>query len=241
MKARILRIGLPLALLVSGLTLQGQAQDPDIKQKFTQAQQNNTAALHQFTWKSRTELKLKGESKKVKLDQVRYDAQGQQQKTSLDDSSQQAAAQQQQGGGGRRGGRLKQKIVEKKKEEFAELMQDLVKLVTSYAHIPPEQMQAFVKGAQFSMGQGPYEGTLLIVGQNALQPGDSMKIWIHKQTLMMRRVEIETALEKKPVHLVADYKEIPQGPTYQSHVTLEYPEKQLQVLIDNYEHQPMGQ
>jgi hypothetical protein len=58
---------------------------------------------------------------------------------------------------------------------------------------------------------------------------------------MMRHVEIQTALDKKPVSVIADYASLPQGPTYQSHATLEYPEKELQVLIDNYEYQPAGQ
>jgi hypothetical protein len=115
MKTHRLQIGLALWVLMSILALLGHAQDPGMKEKFAQAQKQNTAALRQLTWKSRTTLNLKGETKKVKLDQVFYDAQGQQQKQSLDDPSQQADAQQQ-GGGGRRSGRLKQKMIEKKRK-----------------------------------------------------------------------------------------------------------------------------
>ena len=45
------------------------AQD---KEKFAQAQQENKEALKQYTWKSRTEVEMKGESKNVTLEQVRY-------------------------------------------------------------------------------------------------------------------------------------------------------------------------
>ncbi len=38
------------------------------KEQFAQAQKDNSAALKQYTWKSRTELKMKGESKNVKLE-----------------------------------------------------------------------------------------------------------------------------------------------------------------------------
>ena len=115
------------------------------KERFAQAQKENSAALKQYTWKSRTEIKMKGESKSVKLEQVRYDLDGKQQKTPIGEPQQQQA--QQGGRGGRRGGRLKAKIVENKKKEFAELMQNLGKLVASYAHLPPDKMQAFAQNA----------------------------------------------------------------------------------------------
>ena len=94
-----------------------QSQEPDMKQKFAQAQKANTAALHQYTWQSRTEVKLKGETKKVKVEQVVFDASGQQQKTLLEESPK--------GGAPPSGGRLKQKIIAKKKKEFGELAQNL--------------------------------------------------------------------------------------------------------------------
>ena len=42
------------------LSVGAMAQD---KEKFAQAQQQNKEALKQYTWKSRTELKMKGESR----------------------------------------------------------------------------------------------------------------------------------------------------------------------------------
>ena len=53
------------------------------KEQFAQAQKDNSTALKQYTWKSRTELKLKGESTNVKLEQVRYDIDGKLQKTDI--------------------------------------------------------------------------------------------------------------------------------------------------------------
>ena len=50
---------------------------------FAESQKANAQALRQYTWKSRTELKLKGESKSVKLEQVRYDLNGKLQKTPI--------------------------------------------------------------------------------------------------------------------------------------------------------------
>ncbi len=232
MKSPNLVIHLAVVLLGAGLGL--GAQQPDMKQKFAQAQKSNAAALRQYAWKSRTEIQLKGETKKVKLEQVQYDASGKQQKTLLEESPQPG---EQQGGGGR----LKKKVVAKKKEEFAETMQSLVQLATSYANIPPEQMQVFIKGAQFGMGQGDIEGTIQVAGKDAVQAGDAMRLWIDKQTLMTRRMEIDTALEKSPVHLVADYQSLPNGPTYQAKASLEYPKDKIKVLIENTNYQRLTQ
>ena len=54
---------------------------PLAQAQFAESQKANAQALRQYTWKSRTEIKLKGESKNVKLEQVRYDATGALQKT----------------------------------------------------------------------------------------------------------------------------------------------------------------
>jgi hypothetical protein len=178
----IKRLLILLTIFVWSLIAVAQPEAPDTKQKFAIAQKENAAAMRHFTWKSRTELKLKGESKKVKVEQVRYGSDGQLQKITLEESSPPPAEQK----GGRRGGRIKNKVIENKKEEFADLMQQLVVVAQSYSHIPPAQMQAFLKNAQFSMGNDRYEGTIQITGTGALNPADSMNIWI-EQTMMMRR------------------------------------------------------
>ena len=72
-----LRAAVVLIALGSALVL---AQEPP---SFAASQKANAQALRKYTWKSRTELKLKGESKNVKLEQVRYDMDGKLQKTPL--------------------------------------------------------------------------------------------------------------------------------------------------------------
>jgi hypothetical protein len=224
-----------LALFAWPFFAMAQTEAPDTKQKFAEAQKQNAAAMQHFTWKSRTELKLKGESKKIKVEQVRYGSDGQLQKVTLEESSPEPADQK----SGRRGGRIKGKVIQNKKEEFAELMQKLVVVAQSYGHIPPDQMQAFLKNAKFSMGSGPQEGTVQISGQGALNPDDSMNIWIDKQSLMMRRIEISTVLDKKPVQMTSEYIQMTNGPCFQSRATLKYPEKEIEVTVDNFEQQQL--
>jgi hypothetical protein len=222
--------GLTLALTVT-ISAQGPA-------KFGEVQKANAVTLREYTWKSRTEIKVKGESKNIKLEQVRYDMNGQLQKKPLGGTPPSSGQPAQSGGGLR--GRAKQKVVENKKEEFVELMTNLGKLVASYGHLQPEQIQAFVKHATTTQGVGDLQGTLGIRGQNVLQPGDSLTIWVDPSTMFMRRAEIATGLEKKPVSAVADYQTLSGGPNYMARAVLQYPDKAVELTVDNYDYQRVG-
>jgi hypothetical protein len=206
---------------------------------FVESQKANAQALRQYRWKSRTEIKLKGESKNVKVEQVRYDVNGKLQKTPIGGPPPAAAAPAAAPAtGGRGGGRVKNKVIENKKEEFGEMMQGLGQLVASYGHLPPEKMQAFAAGATKGKGEGAMEGTAQIQGANVLLQGDSMTMWIDPASQMMRRVEIKTLYEGKPATLITDYKSLPNGPTYMAQAMLTYPEKNVELTVDNYEYAP---
>src|SRR5215213_5140128 len=204
---------------------------------FAESQKANAQALRQYSWKSRTEIKLKGESKNVKVEQVRYDLNGKLQKTPIAGPPPAApAAAAAPARGGRGGGRLKDKVIENKKEEFGELMQGLGQLVASYGHLPPEKMQAFAANATKGKGEGAMEGTAQVQGANVLVEGDSMTMWIDPASQMMRRVEIKTLYEGKPTTLITDYKSVQNGPTYMAQAMLTYPEKNVELTVDNYEY-----
>src|SRR4051812_30005720 len=215
-----------LVVLCSAMVL---GQDK-VQPSFAESQKANAQTLRQYSWKSRTEIKLKGESKNVKLQQVRYDANGTLQKTPVGAPPTAAAPPPAPGG---RGGRVKAKVIENKKEEFGELMQGLGKLVASYGQLPPDKLQAFKSTATTGRGEGALQGTAQIQALNVLEQGDSMTIWIDPASQMMRPVEIATLYDKKPGTLVADYQSVPNGPTYMARAVLTYPEKNVELTVDN--------
>lgn len=222
-----LRATVALVALCAAMVL---AQDK-VQPSFAESQKANAQTLRQYSWKSRTEIKLKGESKNVKLEQVRYDANGKLQKTPI--GAPPAAAPPSQGGRSGRGGRVKTKVIENKKEEFGELLKGLGQLVASYGQLPPDKLQAFKASATTGRGEGALQGTAQIQGINVLEQGDSMTIWIDPASQMMRRVEIKTIYDKKPATLVADYRSVPNGPTYMARAVLTYPEKNVELTVDN--------
>ena len=207
------------------------------KEQFAQAQKENSAALKQYTWKSRTELKLKGESKNVKLEQVRYDIDGKLQKTPIGEPATEQA-EQQKGRRGRRGrGGVKDKIVEKKKGEFAELMQGLGQLAGSYAHMSPEAVQKFAQNAGIGQGEGPLQGTVQIQSGDVLQAGDVMSVWVEPASYLMRQVEIQSVYDGKPVTVLVEFQRVADGPSYPARSTLTYPEKEVELTVENYDYE----
>jgi hypothetical protein len=230
----------PSLLLAAFALTSGSLASGQQKEQFAQAQKDNAAALRQYTWKTRTEIKMKGESKSVKLEQVRYDLDGKLEKTAIDGAPAPAAKEEAGGRGGRRGGKLKEKVIEKKKDEFAELLKNLGQLVGSYAHMPPDKMQAFAAGATLTPNQGDKKDQLLIQGKNVLQAGDTMSVWVDPKSYMFRAVEIQTSYEEKPVHFKGDFQPLTAGPTYSARSVLEYSDKEVELTVENYDYQKLG-
>jgi hypothetical protein len=218
-----------LLLLVTGYGL-GQSVDPA---KFAAVQKGNAQQLRKYSWKQRMELQLKGETKKVLLNQMRYDVEGKQQKTPLSTGEPEQAA-----SGGRRGGRLKAKVIENKKEEFKDMMEGLAALVTSYGHIPPDELKAALSQAKVTPGEGEMQGAAGVHVASIVQSGDSLILWVDTKTLLFRRIEINSSYEQKPVMVTADYSAVSGGPNYMAKAVLQYPAKELLLRIDNFEYQP---
>jgi hypothetical protein len=65
-----------------------------------------------------------------------------------------------------------------------------------------------------------------------------MTIWVDPASQMMRRVEIKTIYDKKPATVVADYQRAQNGPTYMARAVLTYPEKNVELTVDNSDYVP---
>jgi len=215
-------IGLVMAVaLFTGSAAFAQQQQTD----FARAQQENARALRNYNWKSRTEVRKGGETKSTKLYLTRYAADGSLHQTLISESSQSIPK------FGLRG-----LIARKKKEDFVELLGDLGALAKSYGNLPADRMQRFMAGATKTPEATPQARLLRIEGRDVLQPGDSMTVWVDAATRRQRRVEVQTTFEGKPVSIVSEFRDLPNGPTYVARSVIGYADKELSVVTDNFGH-----
>ena len=233
---RVLGLFLLAALLFAGTRSQfvSASNEPAFPQGLNPEQvagtiKANAQALKAFSHQQRMQLQLKGDTKKVTLSQITYDMNGNEQKTLLSEQPPADAPPS--------GGRLKQRVVAKKTGEFKDMMGDISALVKSYTELPPEQLQAALKQATFSAGNGDMAGAVQIVMHNVNQNGDSMTIWIDRTAMLFRRAVIATTYQGDPVTTTANYAMLPGGQVYMAQAILNYPKKEVVVEIDNSNYQ----
>jgi hypothetical protein len=226
------------AITITLVSILGAASGDDAapRAEFVQAQQTNAAALREYTWKSRTELSLKGDVKSVTLEQVRYDLDGRRQKTRIGGSPESPAAPAPRFGPlAPQGGPVRRIVAAKKKAEFEDLLRDLSALAESYAHPSLETLHAF--GRQAAHTKTIEAGLVRVQSRNLVVSGDSMIVWIDPLTSMIRRTEITTTLEGQRVEVAADHRSLSNGLTYQARTLLRYPHKQMALTIETYDYQ----
>ena len=210
-----------LTLLCSWSMAHGQQPE----QKMAQAIKQNQIALQQYTWKSQTQIRKDGEIKATKLFSSRYAANGEVVQLLLEEQSAKLPK------FGIRG-----MVAKKKKEEAMELVDGLQRFARSYAELPAGKMQELMKTAKVML-----EGnTLRLEAGNVLQSGDSMVIWLDATTRRQRRIEINSSFDMKPVRIVTEFKDLPNGPTYLARSVVDYPGEKLTLTMENFGYEPVA-
>jgi len=212
---------------------------------FLQTQEAHRAALRDYTWKSRTELTIDGESRQVRLDQVRYDLDGALQRTRIGGSSPETAS-----APGLAGviapkafgiaAVIRQRAVAKKARDVRTLTGELTELASSYTQLSLDRLQAFTRSATSRPGVGPDAGLVLLRGGSVLQADDTMSVWLDTAASTVRRVEIVSSLSGKTVRMTADYRTLANGLCHLARTTLHYPEGDMVIAIEQFDYQPLG-
>lgn len=219
----------PIIILMLLSAMVVEAQEPaQLKEMFARSQQQNAQALKQYVWKSRNEVRKNGESKATQVYLMRYDAMGNLQKSQIGGSAPQVMP----------NGPIARRIAQRKKEDFIELTNDLREQVQAYSHLSPERMQAFLMSATISARLD--QGLVQIRGENILQRGDSMSIWMDARARKQRRIEITTLLENSPVRAVIEFADLPAGATYMARTVVDYPKEAVQLITVNFDYEREG-
>lgn len=225
MNSITLKTGRAVAMIAMLLLLAADATYAQMNERLAQAQMENARALRQFEWKSRTEIFKGGESKKVQLSLMRYDMNGDVQKTMLSSTPDEDIPS--------RG--IIGRIAQKKRKDFLQKLESLKGLAQSYGELPPQTMQQFMTNATFTTTANQPE--VRIEGRNVLQPGDAMTLFVDPVSRKKRRVEIRTMLEDKPVRIVSLFDEIGHsGPTYMARSEINYDNSEIVIVTENFDY-----
>lgn len=217
----------PLACVLLLVALMPLAPHARQGSQLARAQQENARALRRYTWKSRTEVRKGGETKSVRLALVRYGADGALQETPLSATPPPDLPS--------RG--IRGLIARKKRDDFVETLASLRALAGSYGELTPDRMQSFISGATLTPEVTARDRLVRLQADSVLRPGDSMTLWVDATTRRQRKAEIRTTLDGKPVRVVSEFRDLPQGPTYAARSVVEYPDKGITLITENFDHE----
>jgi len=213
-------------ILIFSTTVLAQAQTaPPARPEFGQGLKENAEKLQQYSYKRRLEITVKGRSSQ-RLELVRY-VDGKMETVPLE--APQRAGGQSQGRGLR--GMIMRKEVEKKKEEMKKEVEQLRGLLKQYTPGSPS-MRAALEKANISHE----DRELKVEANGVVQPSDSFTLIWNTANRRPERLEIHTALDKKPVQMTIEYASLPDGPFYPARTTLTATAKDLTVSIDTFEY-----
>jgi hypothetical protein len=190
-------------------------------ERIATAMAENIKLLDQYSHKQRIEIKLKGEDKDVRINQVRFDPTGKRQETLISETA----------GGHHPHTPIRWMIADQKRNEVKGYVKRLRELVESYLPPNPEKLRASLAAAEFQ-GKGT---NVCVTLNNYLKPGDSLALTIDSVTSKLQKVELKTTLDKDPIAVTADMASVPSGPRYPSLTKIMSPARALEIDISEYE------
>ncbi|MEI6226856.1 MAG: hypothetical protein WCS72_19115 [Deltaproteobacteria bacterium] len=83
-------------------------------------------------------------------------------------------------------------------------------------------------------------GQLMVTGQNVVQPGDSLTIYLDAATNRTQRLVVSTTFQGNPVNVTATFATLPSGLNYPAYAEVVVPAKGYDVRVQNFNYQQNG-
>ena len=223
--SRSLLASLPVlaCLSIGGACL--EAQSP-ANQQFGEGMAKNAAELRKYTFKQRTEVRLDGETKTVRLEQVRFDLDGNLQRTTLTPP---APSQPNRGG-------LRGKVAARKREATQDYVERLMRLSQRYLAPSKSNLEDLRSKAEIWQGQGATGDQVRIQAKDFVKSGDSFLWTLDALAKMPVRMEAETELDGDPVKVTAEYRTLQNGLNYLARAIVTSARKDLEIRVENFDY-----
>jgi hypothetical protein len=222
MKNRLLLTAGLLAL--SGtLQLPAQVKNEGLANGIIAARQKNAALMKQYSWNCRTEVSENGTPKDTRVDTVTWGPDGQPQHTLLNDQSNPLP-----------GGFFRRRIAENEREKMEQYLKSLRAFLHQYTLPTAGAVINFISTTTIP-APGP-DGVLQLSGGSVVVPGDTVSFSVNAPTRQTRRMSIMTFFQGDEVTVTATFKSLNSGLNYPAYLQLNVPDKNLSVLIQNYDY-----
>jgi len=215
-------LGAATLLFPAAGALRAQAPPPGQQaDQYAANARQNAALLRQYSWKMRIEPTVKGEIQAPTVYQLRFDLDGNLQKTVL------AAPPAAEPKG------LGKRIKAKKLAAAKDWAEDLAEVVKRYLSPTPGNMMDFLAKARTTQAQ---DGTAQVTGSGFLNPGDAATFWFDRETRAAVRYAFTTTLQGDPVQGKVDYGQVQGGPQYAARLLVQIPAKQVSAKIETFDY-----
>jgi hypothetical protein len=200
-----------------------QVANEGLANQIIAARQRNAALMKQFSWNCRTEISENGVPKDTRIDTVTWGPDGQPQHTILNDQSNPLP-----------GGFLRRRIAEKEREDVENYLKGLRTFLHQYTLPTAGAVINFISSTSIP-APGP-GGLLQLSGGSVVVPGDTVSLSIDAPTRQTRRMTVMTFFQGNEVTVTATFKTLTSGLNYPAYIQMNVPDKNLTVLIQNYDY-----
>ena len=223
-----------LGVIVLGLTTLAFAQEPEqesleqeppniavLATQIDEGRKRNAAEMRNYSWNTRTEVKMDGESKSVKVELVRFTPEGELQKAIVSDSA--AGAKKPRG--------IRGKVAKKKIKGMQEWGAELGELLQQYGLPTSGNILDFLNSATVERS-----GQIVnLVGSNVVQQGDHMTMLVDANSKQLKIIEVKTSLDGDVVDVQIISKNLDDGLSYTAQQVVKVPAKKVELIIENYD------
>jgi hypothetical protein len=211
------RIGL-LVLALSTAGLVGAQQDAAaVATQISKARQENAQRTRDYSWTQRTEVKVKGETKNLTTEIVRYTPDGELQKTPISEDKAKSPR-------GVRG-----KVAQKKAGEMKDWMAELGELLYAYSLPTAGSLLDFLDKASATPDGSGYR----LVATDLIKAGDRMTLWVDEDS-GLTKTEVQTQHDGSDVSLTPDQAQTPDDLNYVARTSIVVPDKNVEMTVENF-------
>ncbi len=197
-----------MAPLIAG-ALSGQVSN---QQALLTALKANGRQMVAYQWNQKITVFRKGNPSQPMIEEVRFDATGQIHRVTL----------------ARPETKKMGPLRARKAAEIREDVQDVMQLARRYAS--PQQIGEAIRRGEIWEGQG----RLRVQSRSVVLPIDEMTMAANSATYLITRIDVNTRYEGSPVAIAIDYRQLPNGPSMMSRMTVRIPKDDIMVDVESF-------